>query len=70
MIKFLKIDAAEASLIADNKDEIYTPAYNIAEEYFFYKDTYSEEDPTAEMDEIVADGLTPINPTKPMFPRK
>lgn len=72
MIKFLRINAGEASVLAEDNNEIYTPAYNQYEEYFIFREEYdpSDEINTIELSLVEADGLTPMNPTKPMFPRK
>lgn len=72
MIRFLIIDETLANYLATKIDEEYTPGYNTDPKYYFYKDSYtiSELPYTEELTETVADGLTPINPQKPMFPKK
>lgn len=71
-IRFLQIAESEAIGLANKVDEIYTPGYDSIPKYHFYKDEYSEEEELSvvELTELEADGLTPINPTKPMFPKK
>lgn len=71
MIKFLRINAGEASVLAEDNNEIYTPAYNQYEEYFIFREEYDpiDEPNTTELTTTEADGLTPVNPSKPIFKR-
>lgn len=73
MITLLKITQSEANNLANKSSEIYTPCYSSTPlQYYFYKASYtaSEIPNTITMPYTYADGLTPVNPSKPMFPRK
>lgn len=70
--RFLRLTEQEALVIAADNTQIYTPGYNSLPKYFFYKDNYTklEEVNTVELTDLELEGLTPIDPTKPMFPKK
>lgn len=73
IIKFLKISRAQANVYAANPNVPYTPFLDQRiNQYYFYKENYSpiEIPNTVELLDSYVDGLTPIDPTKPMFPRK
>lgn len=72
LIKFLQIDKITAIGLAEKIDEIYTPFKDTDNKYFFYKDNYevSEYPFLIELEDSYVDGLTPTDPTKPMFPKK
>lgn len=71
-IRFLQITETEAIGLAAKIDEVYTPGYDSLPKFHFYKDDYTPEEELSvvELTELEADGLTPIDPTKPMFPKK
>lgn len=73
VIKFLKISRAQANVYAANPNLEYTPFLDPRiSQYYFYKDSYTtiELRSTVDLLDSHVDGLTPIDPTKPMFPRK
>lgn len=73
MITLLKISQSQANNLANKVDEVYTPCYSSTSlQYYFYKTSYtaSEIPNTVTLPYTYADGLTPVNPSKPMFPKK
>lgn len=73
LITFLKITQSEAIGLANKPDTVYSPFLdqNI-NQYYIFKESYtSAELPrTVNLWESYVDGLTPIDPTKPIFKRK
>lgn len=70
--RFLLITETEAYTLAGDNTQTYTPGYNSIPKYHFYKDKFETEDEPniVELDDLEADGLTPIDPTKPIFPKR
>lgn len=71
-LDLLRLNEATALLIADDPNEEYTPGLEGYDVYYLFKASYSPEELLAveEVSEERVDGLTPVNPSKPMFPRK
>jgi len=69
-MKFLKLEPTEVAGIANDPTVLYTPV--ILEDQNLL---YIEDEPLNQADSVTLssqqlDGLTPINPQKPMFPKK
>jgi hypothetical protein len=70
--KFLQITETESRALSVDPNQVYTPAFYDFRLHLFYKDEYTETEleNCIDLDDEQLDGLTPIDPTKPMFPRK
>ena len=70
---FLKITQTQANQLANSLVEDFSPGYDsINDKYYIYSPPYTtaEQFNVADLLPIVYEGLTPINPNKPMFPKK
>lgn len=73
LITFLQISQSQANNLANKPNEVYSPFRDQnTNKYYIFKDSYtSTELPnTVNLQDSYVDGLTPIDPTKPLFPRK
>jgi len=71
-MKFIEITLTQADSIAADPYRLFTSCYRVlntnAKQYLYYDEN---NDPNAiTLTDTQLDGLTPINPTKPMFPKK
>jgi len=70
-MKFLVLSQTQATNVANDSTKTYTPGYDpIANKYYLYTtDTDDVKSSTVSLAVTQADGLTPVNPTKPIYPR-
>lgn len=71
-MNFLSITKQEAEILTQDITIKYSPCFNVKQEYFIFKESYdsSELPNTIELTDEQIDGLTPTDPTKPMFPKR
>lgn len=72
-MEFLRITYSQAVALANDPNELYTPFYNGFDgQFYIYSPPYTpaELPNTFTIPQQQFDGLTPTNPTKPMFPKR
>jgi len=72
-MNFKKVSEHTAIYFANDNNEIYTSSYsNDLDQYYIFKELYTTTDlpNIVSLSNLQMDGLTPINPNKPMFPKK
>jgi len=72
-MKLLRISPIQATTLSNDVNQVFTPGYlTVEDNYYFYKEVYTSAEllDTTELTFTQLDGLTPIDPTKPMFPKK
>jgi len=66
---FKKITKASSNAYAQSTNELYSP-FELNDKFYLYRDIYTSLDNVVALSESQLFGLTPINPNKPMFPKK
>jgi len=69
-MNFKKISISESILLANDNNELYTSCEAPGSKFYIYRDVYISSDIVHNLSFAQMDGLTPINPNKPMFPKK
>lgn len=72
-MNFLRLNLTQAKELADDPNEEYSPVYDsLSIAHYIYSPPYTSTEliDVHTLSSTQLDGLTPINPTKPMFPRK
>jgi len=72
-MNFLRLTTTQLATATNNSNEIYTPVYDgVSQSHYIYRDTYTsvELPDVYNLSQTQLDGLTPIDPTKPMFPKR
>lgn len=72
-MKFLRLTYPQAMALSSDPNELYTPVYdNISSQFYIYSPPYTpaEQPNTFSLTQQQLDGLTPTNPTKPMYPKR
>jgi len=69
-MKFLKLEQSEVASIANDPTVLYTPVVNGEDNLLYIDEEPLATAQTVTLTQTQLFGLTPINPQKPMFPKR